>query len=256
MDTCTSTSNPATNDRDEKGRFRKGNPGGPGNPFARKTAKLRQIALEAVSEEDLRSVIEALKEKAKQGDVAAIKLLLSYTIGQPQPAVDPDTLDQHELQTILNNHSVPEDTVERIIDGTPLELLLKMLRAMLPGLLADKTRTAAETLAESEEDDDEDEPTAEETAEFERFRMQNIPAWLHKLVDEDHAERKDAGSREESAAPHPTRRASAESGEANRELLQALLERMRRHESAQDEPPSPNATNGMANGHEPPSPIG
>src|SRR5688500_362353 len=87
------TSNDSRSQRDEKGRFGKGNRGRPGNPFARQTAKLRQAMLDAVSAEDMREVIDALKGKAKQGDVAAIKLLLSYTVGKPAPVADPDTLD-------------------------------------------------------------------------------------------------------------------------------------------------------------------
>jgi hypothetical protein len=112
-DTGKSTEQAAPNQseaqRDEKGRFGKGNRGGPGNPFARQTAKLRQAALEAVSGDDIHEIIEALKEKAKKGDVAASKLLLSYTIGKPTTAADPDTLNQHEYQTIVNNHVTSMD---------------------------------------------------------------------------------------------------------------------------------------------------
>ena len=39
-------------------------------------------------------------QAAKKGDVAAAKLLLSYVLGQPTPAVDPDRVDVHELRTI------------------------------------------------------------------------------------------------------------------------------------------------------------
>src|SRR5262245_13748564 len=88
---------PATG-RDEKGRFGKGNSGGPGNPFMRQTARLRRAALDAVSGEDMRDVINALKEKAKTGDVQAARLLLSYTVGKPAGASDPDTANRHELQ--------------------------------------------------------------------------------------------------------------------------------------------------------------
>jgi hypothetical protein len=225
MNADTPNTNPTN--RDEKGRFRKGNPGGPGNPFGRQVAKLRQIALEAVSEEDLRAIMEVLKEKARQGDIAAIKLLLSYTVGKPQPAVNPDTLDQEELLTILKNHSAPADAIESVVQGTPVELLLKMLRAMLPGLLADKASTAAQTLAESEEEEEDDEPTAEETAEFERIRMENIPPWLHALVDQDRK-------------PEPKPARPPEQG-ANAKRRSA-------------EPPSPYGANGKANGHAPPSP--
>src|SRR5438105_853177 len=83
--------------RDRKGRFGKGNQGGPGNPFARQTARLRQLLLESVSEDDLRAIIATVKEKALEGDLGAVKLLLSYTVGKPLPMVDPDTLDIQEV---------------------------------------------------------------------------------------------------------------------------------------------------------------
>ena len=91
--TANQTTTPsATPGRDANGRFGKGNHGGPGNPFARRTAKLRQAALAAVSPGDIREIFQVLKDKARQGDVPAIKLLLAYTVGTPTAATDPDTL--------------------------------------------------------------------------------------------------------------------------------------------------------------------
>jgi len=43
-----------SNGRGSDGRFAKGNPGGPGNPFARQVAALRQNMLDAVTGEDIR----------------------------------------------------------------------------------------------------------------------------------------------------------------------------------------------------------
>ena len=66
--------------RDAKGRFARGNAGGPGNPFARRTAELRRAFLAEASGEDLRAVCRALLERAKGGDVAAAKLALGYLV--------------------------------------------------------------------------------------------------------------------------------------------------------------------------------
>jgi hypothetical protein len=44
------------------------------------------------------AIINGLINAASCGDVAACKLLLAYTIGQPTPAVDPDQLDRHEWE--------------------------------------------------------------------------------------------------------------------------------------------------------------
>jgi hypothetical protein len=88
---------PADGGRDAHGRFAAGNPGGPGNPFARQVGALRCALLKAVTPEDLAAVAQALLRQAREGNVAAAKLLLSYTLGKPAAAVDPDTLDLHEF---------------------------------------------------------------------------------------------------------------------------------------------------------------
>src|SRR5262245_35123958 len=60
--------------RDSRGRFAKGNRGGPGNPFARRVARLRTLLLEIVSEDDLRRILRKLVELAGAGDLAAARL--------------------------------------------------------------------------------------------------------------------------------------------------------------------------------------
>src|SRR5919109_2559853 len=99
--------------RDAKGRFAPGNPGGPGNPFARRTAELRREFLAEASGEDLRAVCRALLERAKAGDVAAAKLALSYLMGKPERAVDPDTLDEQEWH-LWRRYTAPSEWVELI----------------------------------------------------------------------------------------------------------------------------------------------
>src|SRR4051794_4887920 len=77
--------NPAEAGRDARGRFCKGNPGGPGNPFARRVAELRQVLLDRVDEDRLEALVDKLLEVALAGDVAALKLVLAYTLGRPAP---------------------------------------------------------------------------------------------------------------------------------------------------------------------------
>lgn len=72
--------------RDERGRFVKGNPGGPGNPLAKKVMKLRSALLDAVTKEDLIGVVNALVGKAKEGDTAAAKILFDRLLGRPLEA--------------------------------------------------------------------------------------------------------------------------------------------------------------------------
>jgi hypothetical protein len=121
------------NGRDQRGRFAKGNPGGPGNPFARRTAHLRRVLSMAVTEEDVEAIAKRLLEQAKAGDVAAARLLLRYAIGQPTEAVDPDTLDQQEW-TIFRQVPVPAPEVERLLHDVPVDFACGLARALVPHL--------------------------------------------------------------------------------------------------------------------------
>ena len=76
--------------RDAQGRFAAGNTGGPGNPYARETARLRRLIREAVSDEDLREIVRGMVQAAKGGDLAAAKELLNRLVGKPRDAADPD----------------------------------------------------------------------------------------------------------------------------------------------------------------------
>ena len=101
-----------TNGHEPNGRFARGNPGGPGNPFARRVAALRKVILNRLTEEDLLAITEALLAKAKQGSVSAAKLLLAYGIGKPASAPDPDRLDGQELAHFKDQVEVVNDVHE------------------------------------------------------------------------------------------------------------------------------------------------
>ncbi len=103
------TSHKDKGDRDSRGRFVAGNKGGPGNPFARRTAALRQAMLDAVTPEDVQAIVRQMIQKAREGDVAAARLVLAYAVGKPDRAVDPDTLDVHEFQLWQQNAVASQD---------------------------------------------------------------------------------------------------------------------------------------------------
>ncbi|MBE7465566.1 MAG: hypothetical protein HS116_18980 [Planctomycetes bacterium] len=75
--------------RTAAGRFAPGNPGGPGNPYARRVAQLRQVLLDAVSDKDLVNIAKALVAKAKKGDVHAAREVWDRLMGKPvQPNLE------------------------------------------------------------------------------------------------------------------------------------------------------------------------
>jgi hypothetical protein len=112
--------------RTANGQFAKGNPGGPGNPFARQVAQLRRAALAATTPEKIAEVIRQVEIRALEGDVAAAKLYLSYTLGRPAMAVDPDTLDVQEAVQLHKEVSLLSG-----VTGALLQLLLTALLDMV-----------------------------------------------------------------------------------------------------------------------------
>jgi hypothetical protein len=119
--------------RDAKGRFAKGNLGGPGNPHARRVAQYRRALWNAVTDGDIDAIVRRQVEKAKEGDRAAAKLVLAYTAGKPVPTVDADTLDLQEWE-ILKQTPVPMDEFEQPLTGMPKDLACDVNRIAIPCL--------------------------------------------------------------------------------------------------------------------------
>jgi hypothetical protein len=117
--------------RDARGRFARGNIGGPGNPFARQSAAFRKALCDSVTDDDIQTLTRTLLDKAKGGDVAAIKLLFAYTIGRPADAVNPDALDVDELQC-FHRQTLPPDMPMPPPVGVPTGLACQVLRGLMP----------------------------------------------------------------------------------------------------------------------------
>jgi hypothetical protein len=135
--------------RDGQGRFTKGNRGGTGNPFHRRMAAFRRAVCQAVSLEDLKIVACVLVSMAKDGDLAAAKLLWLYTIGRPGPAADPDTLDQHEWQ-LFQQTPTDGEQLQAVIGSMPIELANRLLRIARPAIIRDQERQLGRGLAKQE----------------------------------------------------------------------------------------------------------
>jgi hypothetical protein len=112
-------SHSATTGRDAKGRFAPGNPGGPGNPYTRQTAKLREAVQDELNEVEVRIIVQRLKARAVGGDIQAIKLVLAYAIGKPEKCFNPDEVDLLEWE-LRQRLSVPVGEVERLADRLPV----------------------------------------------------------------------------------------------------------------------------------------
>lgn len=92
-----------SNGRNPSGRFAKGNAGGPGNPYARKVAKLRSVMLQAVTQADMKAIVKKLVDEAKGGDVRAAKEVLDRCLGKP---IELDLIERIErLESFLEGHN-------------------------------------------------------------------------------------------------------------------------------------------------------
>ena len=84
-----------TNGRSHDGRFGRGNNFSTGNPHAVAVGRLRSALLATVTDEDVRVVVTKLVSMAREGDLAAIKLLLDRCVGKfvdRLPSPKPSTL--------------------------------------------------------------------------------------------------------------------------------------------------------------------
>ncbi|MBY0525772.1 MAG: hypothetical protein K2R98_20435 [Gemmataceae bacterium] len=118
---------------DARGRFTRGNPGGTGNPFARRVASLRAALVDAVAEQDIRDIAMSLLRAAKDGNVAAAKLLFAYCIGKPAEMPDPDRLDVDEWN-LVKEKSVPGRQMTTAVQRVPVQLASDFVVAALPGI--------------------------------------------------------------------------------------------------------------------------
>jgi hypothetical protein len=122
----------APSGRDAKGRFAKGNPGGPGNPFARHVARLRSALAECVTEEDIRQIARGLLVSAKLGHLPSIRVLLSYVVGKPPGAVNPDTLDIDEWRLLVQPLAQIMAELPQALMSVPAQTATDMVRSAQP----------------------------------------------------------------------------------------------------------------------------
>ena len=158
--------------RDARGRFSKGNAGGPGNPFARYVAKLRASMICSVTAQEIIRMADVLKNKALSGDVVAIKLFFQYVLGKPAETVDPDRMAIDEWQK-LKEVAVDSRDMEDVLQQCPAEVACELVKMQWPGELERNLREAAEENARIEAEVEEDERYMEqmEAAEAEALKQ-------------------------------------------------------------------------------------
>ena len=117
--------------RDGRGRFTPGNSGGPGNPFARQVAGLRQGLLKRINAEAIDRIAAKLISLAEAGNLQAIKMVFDYAIGKPKPAVEPDRMDVDEWEVYKETAPMKPEAAAMSKSGTP-QYHLDVVRTMRP----------------------------------------------------------------------------------------------------------------------------
>ena len=167
MSTATSTPAPeATPTRDKKGRFAKGNPGGPGNPYARQVGAIRKQMIEFMTPERVEQYMQALLDYTLKGNMQAAKLLAEHTAGKPLPGADPDRMAMDEwqkrMETTVMMQQLPQ-LIQTPHPGLPLgmvretqPLVTEAMSAKLGAVLSDPDQHVEEMPDLEFADDDED----------------------------------------------------------------------------------------------------
>ena len=124
---ATDTDPAESNGRRTDGKFGAGNSFGRGNPTARHAQRLRQLFVQAVTEDDVTAIVQKLVTMAKDGDIQAANLLLTRALGKPStsdnslpidsiPITSPDqikTIDDAREYVSRINPDMEESLAER-----------------------------------------------------------------------------------------------------------------------------------------------
>jgi len=101
--------------------------------------------LDVVKPDDLQAIIVRLVLAAQQGDIAAARLVLAYTLGKPAPVVDPDALDLAEWQH-WQQMPVPNEALAGLLGPLQVPLACLLARTILPLLQATVSRELQQQL--------------------------------------------------------------------------------------------------------------
>ena len=86
--------------RDQRGRFLRGNPGGPGNPHVRRQSEYQTAVQEAVTPERLAVLMRQVLKAALEGDMTAARVVFDRVLGKPgTESSEPLSLDLPQVTT-------------------------------------------------------------------------------------------------------------------------------------------------------------
>ncbi|HIE69242.1 MAG TPA: hypothetical protein EYP98_03280 [Planctomycetes bacterium] len=124
-------------DRDEKGRFARGNPGGPGRAKGR-GYELQRAAQDAVTPEHVSAMMRRAMRLALEGNLTAMRFVMERTVGrapEAQALPEPISIDMPELRTASDCATAIDALTEAICTGAvnreQATLLMSLVQARL-----------------------------------------------------------------------------------------------------------------------------
>jgi hypothetical protein len=85
----------------------------------------------SISDEEMVAIFRMLVEKAVAKDVSAAKLVLSYKLGKPAPAPNPDQIDRDEWEHFQRD-AINLDEVQQVLGSLPSKVGNDIARTALP----------------------------------------------------------------------------------------------------------------------------
>lgn len=106
-------------ERDDKGRFSRGNPGGPGRAKGR-GYELQRAAQEAVTPEHVGAMMRKAMRLALEGSLTAMRFVMDRTVGrapEAQVIAEPISVDMPELRTAADCAAAIDALTDAICSG-------------------------------------------------------------------------------------------------------------------------------------------
>lgn len=85
----------------DKGLFKPGNKGGPGNPNIKRQHLYRDAVQKAVKQKDLVEIFKVLVQKALAGDPIAAKIIIERTIGKVPKDINVNTTGLQNIAIVF-----------------------------------------------------------------------------------------------------------------------------------------------------------
>jgi hypothetical protein len=102
----------------------------------------------SITDEEMVAIIRVLVEKARAGDVSAAKLLMSYNLGKPAAAPNPDEIDRNEWEHYQRD-TIKLDQVQQVLGSLPARVGNDIARAALPIITQARKDELASRLVEN-----------------------------------------------------------------------------------------------------------